>query len=93
MQNNFIKCIDNLLSMWYNGFTVNLTEQNCTVNTKWEVNMQDNEKKVAEKACEVYAKLGAKAREAFVNQLEGMAFVLNSQKREEVKEEKEQEAS
>lgn len=55
--------------------------------------MVENEKKVAEKACEVYAKLGAKAREAFVNQLEGMAFVLNSQKREEVKEEKEQEAS
>jgi hypothetical protein len=55
--------------------------------------MQDNEKKVAEKAGEVYAKLGATAREAFVNQLEGMAFVLNSQKREEVKEEKEQEAS
>lgn len=55
--------------------------------------MVEAEKKVAEKACEVYAKLGAKAREAFVNQLEGMAFVLNSQKREEVKAEEEQEAS
>ena len=58
-----------------------------------ENRMVENEKKVAEKACEVYAKLGAKAREAFVNQLEGMAFVLNSQKREDVTEEKKQEAS
>ena len=45
--------------------------------------MVENEKKVAEKACAIYAGLGEKAREAFVNQLEGMAFVLLCQKRED----------
>ena len=48
--------------------------------------MVENEKKVAEKACAIYAGLGEKAREAFVNQLEGMAFVLLCQKREDKKE-------
>ena len=47
------------------------------------VGMVENEKKVAEKACAIYAGLGEKAREAFVNQLEGMAFVLLCQKRED----------
>ena len=47
------------------------------------VGMVENEKKIAEKACAIYAGLGEKAREAFVNQLEGMAFVLLCQKRED----------
>ena len=45
--------------------------------------MVEAEKKIAEKACAIYAGLGEKAREAFVNQLEGMAFVLLCQKRED----------
>lgn len=45
--------------------------------------MVETEKKIAEKACAIYAGLGKKAREAFVNQLEGMAFVLLCQKRED----------
>lgn len=45
--------------------------------------METNEKKIAEKACEVYAGLNGRAREAFVNQLEGMAFVIQSQRGEE----------
>lgn len=55
--------------------------------------MLDNEKKIAEKACEIYAGLGKNAREAFVNQLEGMAFVLTCQKREDKPEEEKKEAS
>ena len=51
------------------------------------------EKKIAEKACAIYAQLGKTAREAFVNQLEGMAFVLESQRREEKPDEEKKEAS
>ena len=55
--------------------------------------MVEAEKKIAEKACAIYSGLGEKAREAFVNQLEGMAFVLSCQKREEKLEEEKKEAS
>ena len=51
------------------------------------------EKKIAEKACEIYARLGKTAREAFVNQLEGMAFVLESQRRDAEPDEEKKEAS
>lgn len=55
--------------------------------------METNEKKIAEKACAIYAQLGETAREAFVNQLEGMAFVLQSQRREKELDEEKKEAS
>lgn len=55
--------------------------------------METNEKKIAEKACEVYAGLNGRAREAFVNQLEGMAFVIQSQRGENKEKEKEKEVS
>ena len=55
--------------------------------------MHDNEKKIAEKACAIYAQLGKTAREAFVNQLEGMAFVLDSQRREKKPDDDKKEAS
>jgi hypothetical protein len=55
--------------------------------------METNEKKIAEKACAIYAQLGKTAREAFVNQLEGMAFVLESQRREAEPDEEKKEAS
>ena len=55
--------------------------------------METNEKKIAEKACAIYAQLGKTAREAFVNQLEGMAFVLESQRREAKQDEEKKEAS
>ncbi len=56
--------------------------------------METNEKKIAEKACEVYAGLNGRAREAFVNQLEGMAFVIQSQRGEnKEKKEEDKEAS
>ena len=55
--------------------------------------METNEKKIAEKACAIYAQLGKTAREAFVNQLEGMAFVLESQRREAKPDEEKKEAS
>ena len=51
------------------------------------------EKKIAEKACAIYAQLGKTAREAFVNQLEGMAFVLESQRRDAEPDEEKKEAS
>ena len=51
------------------------------------------EKQVAKRASEIYAGLGKNAREAFVNQLEGMAFVLSCQKREDKPEEEKKEAS
>ena len=38
--------------------------------------MTDEERKVMQDACTVYAGLTGKAREAFVNQLSGMAFVV-----------------
>lgn len=55
--------------------------------------METNEKKIAEKACAIYAQLGKNAREAFVNQLEGMAFVLDSQRREKKADEEKKEVS
>ena len=55
--------------------------------------MEQNEKKIAEKACAIYAQLGKTAREAFVNQLEGMAFVLESQRREKKPDDDKKEAS
>lgn len=55
--------------------------------------MEQNEKKIAEKACAIYAQLGKTAREAFVNQLEGMAFVLDSQRREKKPDDDKKEAS
>lgn len=56
--------------------------------------METNEKKIAQKACEVYAGLSGKAREAFVNQLEGMAFVIQSQRGDDKeKKDEEKEAS
>ena len=55
--------------------------------------MEQNEKKIAEKACAIYAQLGKAAREAFVNQLEGMAFVLDSQRREKKPDDDKKEAS
>ena len=38
--------------------------------------MTNEERKVMQDACAVYAGLTGKAREAFVNQLSGMAFVI-----------------
>jgi hypothetical protein len=38
--------------------------------------MTNEERKVMQDACTVYAGLTGKAREAFVNQLSGMAFVV-----------------
>ena len=55
--------------------------------------MEQNEKKNAEKACASNAQLGKTAREAFVNQLEGMAFVLDSQRREKKPDDDKKEAS